>query len=273
MVTVENTIDLLVRLQEADDEISKIDDLLEKIPAELGGLSASLDAAKEESKRYHEKLEEDNKLRLAKEREVEDKTAGIGKAKSKLNDVKTNQEYKAVLHEIDNMEKAISTLEDEQLALMEQLDEDRAKEEDFVKKLEIEEANFKKLKVEKEAEIEQIKGEREKAVAVKNEMASQLEPDMLAEYDKTLLMRDRKAVVELKDGYCSACHQSVMPQMALEIRTCAAVHSCQFCGRFLYIAKEEKTEENNNKGEGGQTAAGSHSGPEESPDTLEQGTP
>lgn len=272
MITVGTTIDLLVRLQETDDRITKIDDLLESIPSELGGLSASLDAAKDESRRYHENLEETAKLRLAKEREVEDKTAAIAKAKGKLNEVKTNQEYKAVLHEIDNMEKAISQLEDEQLSLMEKLDEDRAKEKEFVKKLEDEEANFKRLKIEKEAEIEQIKSEREAAVTVKNEIAAQLEPHLLAQYEKTLIMRDRKAVVELSDGYCSACHQSVMPQVALEIRTSAAVHACQFCDRFLYVAKEEK-QGNNSKGEGGQTAAGSHGGPEESPDTLEQGTP
>jgi hypothetical protein len=140
------------------------------------------------------------------------------------------------------MEKAISQLEDEQLALMEQLDEDRSKEQEFVKKLKEEETAFKKLKVEKEAEIEQIKSEREGAVTAKSEIASQLEPNKLAQYEKTLIMRDRKAVVELKDGYCSACHQSVMPQMALEIRTSAAVHSCQFCDRFLHVAKEEKPE-------------------------------
>ena len=52
MVTVETTIDLLVRLQEADNRISKIDALLESIPSELGGLSASLDAAKNESRRF-----------------------------------------------------------------------------------------------------------------------------------------------------------------------------------------------------------------------------
>ncbi len=272
MVTVETTIDLLVRLQEADNVISKIDALLESIPSELGGLSASLDAAKNESRRFHEKLKETAKLRLAKEREVEDKTAAIAKAKGKLNDVKTNQEYTAVLHEIDNMEKAISRLEDEQLSLMEELDENRAREKEFVEKLEKEEAGFKRLKIEKEAEIERIKKDRQAALEVKNEIASQLEPNILARYNKTLLMREGKAVVELKDGYCSACHQSVMQQVSLEIRTNAAVHSCQFCDRFLYVAKEEKPV-NNSIGEGGQTVAGSHGGPEESPDTVEQGTP
>ena len=272
MTAVKETIDLLVRLQEADDRISEIDDLLERIPAELGGLSASLDAAKAESKLFHEKCEESGKLRLAKEREVEDKIAGIAKAKGKLNDVKTNQEYKAVLHEIDNMEKAISQLEDEQLSLMEELDENKGKEEDFVKKLEVEEADFKQLKIKKEAEIEQIKTERRSAVTVKDEIATLLEPAILAEYEKTLIMRDRKAVTELIEGYCAACHQLVRPQMVLEIRTSAALHTCQFCDRFFYVAKEEKSG-NNNKGEGGQTVAGPHSGPEESPDTIEQGTP
>lgn len=270
---IDKSLELLIKLQKTDNEISRFNELLESIPSEIGSLSESLDAAKEELRRFHDRAEESNKLRLAKEREVEDKTSAIAKSKGKLNDVKTNEEYKAVLKEIDNMQNAISSLEDEQLALMEELEGNKENEKQFGQKVEQEGANFKRLKAEKETEIEGIKKEKETVEAVKKEMASQLAKNLLAQYDKTLSMRERKAVVEMKDGYCSACHQTVMPQVALEIRTRAAIHTCQYCDRFLYVAKDGESGNNKKREEGGQTAAGALSGPEESPDTEEQGTP
>ena len=272
-MAADRDIDALIELQKIDDGISLLDKLLISLPSEIASLSSSLDTAKEEAELFHENLKEADKLRLAKEREVEDKTAAIAKAKGKLNDVKTNTEYKAVLTEIDNIHTAISTLEDEQLTLMETVDGSKAEEKKINLKLEEEDKNFKVLKSEKESEIEKVKTEKEEALSRKKELSSGIESELLREYEKIIATRDRMALSELKDGYCSACHQSVRPQVALEIRTGTMLHTCQHCQRFLFVAKKTESGNNKNGGEGGQTAAGSRSGPEESPDTVEQGTP
>lgn len=272
-MTADKEIDALIELQKIDDGISQLDKLLISLPSEITSLSSSLDTAKKEAELFHENLKEADKLRLAKEREVEDRTAAIAKSRGKLNDVKTNVEYKAVLAEIENIHTAISTLEDEQLALMEEVDGSKAEGKKITIKLEEEEKKFKLLKSENESEIEKVKMEKEAALSRKKELASSIEPELLREYEKIIATRDRKALSELIDGYCTACHTSVLPQLALEIRTGASLHTCHHCQRFLFVAKQAKSGNNINGGKGGQTAAGSLSGSEESPDTVEQGTP
>jgi len=253
---LDKDLELLIRLQVIDDEISRRDKLLEKLPAEIDLLSSKLDSARAELERFHHALEENNKQRLAKEREVEEHNSAIAKAKGKLNDVKTNEEYKAVLREIDNMTGAISRLEDEQLELMEKVDASRNEEKRLKEKLEEEEREFQRLKAEKEAEIKQKKIERDDAIKKRDELAAQIDGKKLAHYQKVFGQRDGKAVVELNDGFCSACHQAVLPQVALEIRTGTALHTCQHCSRFLYVVKENKPRDNKVSTEGGQTAAG-----------------
>lgn len=272
-MAADKDIDALIELQKIDDGISQMDKLLVSLPSEITSLSSSLDAAKKDAELFHKNLKEADKLRLAKEREVEDKTTAIAKAKGKLNDVKTNVEYKAVLTEIDNIHTAISALEDEQLALMEKVDGSKAEEKKIAIKLEEEEKKFKLLKSENESEIEKVKMQKETALSRKKELASTVEPDLIREYEKIIATRGRKALSELIDGYCTACHTSVLPQLALEIRTGVSLHTCHHCQRFLFVAKKAESGNNKNGGEGRQTAAGSLSGPEESPDTVEQGTP
>ncbi|GMT42870.1 MAG: hypothetical protein IEMM0002_1281 [bacterium] len=272
---MDKDLELLLELQKRDNEIVRFDDLLKALPLEIRQHSASLDAAKNEHDKFLKTVEEKNRLRLAKEREVEEKITGMAKAKTKLPNVKTNAEYKAVLTEIENMKNAVTHLEDEQLTLMEELEESREGEQHLKKKIEEEEINFARLKTGNEAEIKKIEKEKEECQKQRSDLAVRVDPGHLGHYEKLFTARSHKAVVELvgseKENFCSACHQKVMPRLAVEIRSRINLHKCQHCVRFLYFPEPEIS--NNNRRVGGQAAAGVSNIPEESPDTTEQGTP
>lgn len=236
-------LELLVELQNVDNEITQIEALVNAFPDQLSAHSAALATAKAEHDAFRKRLEESNKERLAKEKEVEMKNAGIAKSRIKLSDVKTNQEYTAALAEIENMKAAISKLEEEQLEIMEKLDTAKADEKTLKEKVAVEEKSFAQFKSEKEAELEKVKGEAEKHRAIRAEIAVKIRPDLLAQYDRIFSQRENLAVAKLKDGFCMACHQMVLPQMALEVRTNKAIHKCPHCQRFLYPVLEPKKEE------------------------------
>jgi predicted nucleic acid-binding Zn-ribbon protein len=237
---VDINLESLIMLQRTDDEITRLDGLLKSIPDELSQHGAALATAKAKLSAFHKSVEDAKKERLLKEGQVETKNQGIAKAKLKLNEVKTNQEYNAALAEIENMKKSVSALEEEQLEIMERLDAASAEEKALKEQLAKEEVEFGKIKAEKEAYVERIKVEAQTYHAKREEIASKIEPVYLSHYDKIFKVRDNVAVTGLKNTYCLACFQSVLPQLALEVRLGNGIHKCPHCLRFLYFVAEDK---------------------------------
>ncbi|MBI5637516.1 MAG: hypothetical protein HZA03_06040 [Nitrospinae bacterium] len=237
---MEKNLELLIDLQKADDEITRMEAVIGAFPAQLSQHGSALGKDKAAYEEYKKNLEAVNKARLEKEREVEEKKAAIVKSRMKLNDVKTNQEYHAAQQEIKNMEEAIGRLEDEQLEIMERLDTAKAEEKGLKEKVAAEEKEFAAFKAVKEKELAEVRAKAEAAHARRNGIAAAVEPGSLSQYDRVFKARGRKAVAELKNGFCSACHQMVLPQLALEVRTGARLHNCPHCNRFLYALPDSK---------------------------------
>ena len=237
---MEKNLSLLIDLQKADDEITRMEAVISAFPTLIGQHDAALGKDRAAYEEYKKNLEAVNKARLAKEREVEEKKAAIAKSRMKLNDVKTNQEYNAAQQEIKNMEEAIGRLDDEQIEIMERLDATKAEEKGFKEKVAAEEKEFAAFKAVKEKELADVKAKAEAAHARRNEIAAAVDPATLSKYDRVFKARDRKAVAELKNGFCTACHQMVLPQLAVEVRTGTKLHTCPHCNRFLFALPDSK---------------------------------
>jgi len=233
---------LLIELQKTDNDISDIDILLKTLPEEIEGLASSLNATKKEYEEYKSSLKAVDAQRLQKEKDVIEKHEAIKKANSKLHEIKTNHEYTAAIAEIKNHEEAIVQLEDEQLEIMESFEEKKAGESAYKEKIEIEEKEFAVLKSEKEAEINKIKGDKDSLVVLRNETYSLVDKTLTAKYDKIAKSRDGVSLAELKGDYCQACHTTILPQEAVEVRVGETIHTCRNCTRILYSLKAENRE-------------------------------
>ena len=232
-----NTLELLVELQKIDDKIDTIDQLLISLPEQIKRHSANMDAAKLNFDNFQKEIDDKKKSRLKKEKDVEDKIEAVAKAKNKLHEIKTNQEYTAALKEIDNLTNAVAVLEDEQLELMEEVDASAGKLAELKKLLTAEEKLFSEIKAENDARIEEVKAEKETIVAKRSEIYSRVDASYAKKYDSLLKSRAGKAISELKEGICTVCNTTVRPQMIVEINTGSAIHTCPSCSRFLYSAK------------------------------------
>jgi predicted nucleic acid-binding Zn-ribbon protein len=239
---VDSNLESLKELQTTDDEITRLEAIIRSVPEELGKLGSALSAAKEKLAAFHKNVETANKERFSKEKDVEAKNAAIAKSKMKLSEVKTNQEYNAALHEIENMKQSISQLEEEQLEIMERVDSAKSEEKALKDQIAIEEQEFAKLKTGKEAYLENMKAELAKHMADRAEIAQKIAPQYLSHYDRIFKVRENKAVTGLKNGYCLGCMQSVLPQLATEVRMGTVIHRCPHCLRFLYFVAEEHVE-------------------------------
>jgi hypothetical protein len=227
-------LEALLDLHRADLELRKHDARLAELPKQKAAIEErilkerqALDAAKAA-------LDQTAKDRKRLEGEVQDLEAKRSKYKGQLGEVKTNKEYTALLHEIENVEGQIRSREDTILEEMEKVESGQA----AVKK---EEAAFKAVEAERrqeiralEAEIAREKTAREAVEGRRSRIASALKTDLMTEYARIAKARG-SSLAEAKDGGCSACHVKLRPQVFLDVKRNDAVRACSSCSRILYF--------------------------------------
>ena len=227
-------LELLINLQNIDIELGKLEDNYKKIPQEIDQLYHACQQIKEEIGRIKKEIDLHNKDRREKERGVEIENDHISKTKVKLSQVKTNEEYSALLKEVDSAKEKIKKLEDEDLNLMELIDEEQKTLKEKEKLFKEEEKRFQEVKGEKEKDVEGLKKTIEEKKQERESISSSLDNKILQDYIKISKNREGIAVVRFSDGICQGCFLGLPPQLASEIRKNEELIKCPHCQRVLY---------------------------------------
>jgi len=233
-------IEVLERFIELQKNDSALDSLAKERQAALDQLD--LHQAKVKAVEEQMALEKKGQEQLARARktveiEIGTKDGQISKYQNQLLEVKSNEQYQALQHEIDAARAEKARLEEKVLeamfrddemkkriaALSHQAEEDKKKLADERKILEAKVADLQKAAADKRKERD---GLVEKA---HDEMSSDLES-----YDAIRKSGKKVAEAKVLDGEtCEGCHMSVPPQTLQELRRQTQLVRC-VCGRFLY---------------------------------------
>jgi predicted nucleic acid-binding Zn-ribbon protein len=227
------TLESLVRLQQAENELKRVETELAALPqarsemeARLGGERARLDAARSA-------LEASQKSRKQHEASVQDLEAKRSKYKGQLMEVKTNKEYTAMLHEIEGVEREIRSREDQILVEMERA-------ESLLAEVRQEEALFKSVEEAARAEgraldlkTAQLKDEAGRLAAERDRVATSVPGDALELFKRVARLRG-VAVSAAVERRCSLCHVVVRPQMWVDLKKGEDILQCPACSRVLY---------------------------------------
>ena len=231
-------LETLLILQDRDIRRRALEAQLRGVPAEIAsveqkiaGERAAIDAARTELK----ELESKKKLL---ETEIGVAEGKLGKYRTQQSQVRKNDEYQALGHEIETTEAAIGTLEEQELAIMYAIDEAK-------KKFAAAEAELKANISGHEGRIRTLR-ERESNLAAElktaqAEVASAREPVgelRLKIYDR-VAVRNMPAVVAVTGGKCGGCHLKVSSEVESAARAknaegTAALATCDQCGRIVY---------------------------------------
>ena len=224
----------LVELQRLDSEIAEVEaaaaaipGVIRRIEEQLMKAKAALDAVTAETDRM-------TKLRRQQERELEEVTDQLKKRQSRLFEIKTNQEYSAVLKEIEGLKHKVSVLEEAILVLLDQIEVElkaRAEEEQRVRSSEAEALRDTKRK---EAELRQLRGRLSELQGARKGRSNDVESSLLQQYLRLLKSRAGLAVAPVRDGSCEGCHVALTPQLYNEVRRNEEILTCERCGRILY---------------------------------------
>ncbi len=225
---------ILRQIQQVDLELKNIQEQLDIIPSNIA-------RHKDELENYKEELSEDKKtieklILETKEKEIEvnSNQETLKKYNSQLYIVKTNKEYSSLLHEIEEIKRKNSHIEDDILESMEKIE---SKEKDIKGKA----RNLAVLQEEfNRKEKEEI--EREKALTEKlaqkmkerEEMTSKVDQSLLTKYQRISKSKDGLALVPIIGNGCGGCNLEIPPQTRNEIKLCSKTITCERCGRILY---------------------------------------
>jgi hypothetical protein len=180
---------------------------------------------------------EDSKKSLRQfERDLDQKQEDLGKYNSQLPMIKTNREYKAILLEIDGVEKDISDIEEailERMTETETIETRVAAEQTEVDETE-QEAQREKQKLD-----EKLRQVQEALVGTRSErerLAASVDGGLLSQYDRIRIKKGGLATAKINDESCGACHMLLPPQVVNEVIG-EAVKVCPSCNRLLYWMK------------------------------------
>lgn len=227
-------IEKLLALQDRDQRIKTFRAELENIPVEkkakerlLAEAAARLDASRARAR-------ETEVAKKNLEVEVASKRDQIARYRNQQLQTRKNEEFTALAHEIEAAEKAISSLEDKELELMEEGESLRPQ---------IEAADKAYLEDKKKIESQSVAlAEKEKNLkdriaeleASRKEALAGVDEDLLERYERLFKSKNGAAIVPLEHEICMGCHMKVTTQTVVEVNAQKAVVSCPQCGRILY---------------------------------------
>jgi uncharacterized protein len=224
----------LIALQQADREIHRLKEEIAALPKRVAAIEAKLAGTKAALETAKAAVKADEAARRKYETAITDLQGKISKYRDQSLEVKTNDQYKALLHEIQFAERDIRGNEDKILELM--LDADAREKEVKAAEAELksEMAEIEKEKIdarqrtaEDEKELAEWNGKRDK-------LRSAVGADLLRHYDRVSKYRGT-GLSEVQDHKCMACQVMLRPQTYNEVRTGTQVVICDSCQRILYF--------------------------------------
>src|ERR1700757_4634379 len=112
------SLELLIRLQEADVESAKLRQSIAALPAHLATIEEKLRAQGLAVEQAEKTVQTEDAKRRRLESDIKDQQQKIAKFRDQSSSVKTNEQFHALQHEIGFVEAEIRRIEDEELSSM-----------------------------------------------------------------------------------------------------------------------------------------------------------
>jgi hypothetical protein len=227
-------LETLIQLQEVELQIKDYTDRIELLPKHLAGLEGTLSATIQSLSSSQDRL---GKLALEKrklEGAIQDIEQKNSRYREQLLDVKTNEQYKVLLHEIEFNSQQIRKTEDDVLTKMEE--EERLRKEilQLEQKLRAEKESVSAEKKAAEAEVERDRQILETLRNRRQSLIQNVTPGLFESYARIASFRKGVAIARARGDSCEACHVRIRPHVLSQIMSGETILTCDSCDRILY---------------------------------------
>ncbi len=232
-------IDILVKLQKIETEINSTKSVLDDVPQKLGSLDARLTEFEQIMADEESQLDDLKKTYRSHNSDVETNLSTIQKNQEKLQAIKSNKEYQALLKGIEELKKQNSKIEDGMIQYLERMEE-------IEKSIQARKDEYTQLKKQTEKEkkaMEKKAAEGKKRLARLdtdwNNVSKTVGSGLLEKFVTIKSQGGGIALVPVKDAVCCGCNMNIPAQMYNELQRLDSLRHCPHCQRMIYYERVE----------------------------------
>ncbi len=227
----------LIHYQQLSLELARLNARLAEFPAQTKAIDDEVSRTSSTLAAAEGAVSDGQKKRRALEGELQVLESQKSKYNDQLMQVKTNEAYKAMQHEIQGVAEKIGNVEEKILILMEEAD---AAERE-VRQVKVSLEGRRKESESRKAAIrdEQQKVEREAARVSSELMTARaaLSAQALDLFERIAGSRNGIALARALDERCQECNVRLRPQAYQEIKRGESLIQCDSCKRILYYVE------------------------------------
>ncbi len=224
----------LIALQELDTaaeaarkRLSDLPGLEQQFDAQLAEATAGVDRIKA-TLAQHQLARRDLEKRVAV---AETRLARFDEHKAA---VKTNQEFTALLHEIETARTEKDGIEEQIITLLETEDQVTSEISAAEAELATQRTEIDAARASLQAEREALGAELTRLGDLRATQAAATDRTLLARYEQLLKQRRMMAVAPIEGDICGACHVRLRPAVTQQVRRNSDIVTCDSCQRILF---------------------------------------
>ena len=222
----------LLMVKDLEEAIESLTAAIAQTPLFINELTALIDKARKDLEKLKQREIDLKKAAKLKEIDVKAIEEQLAKLNGQLFAVKTNEEYRAMLKEIDGLKEKKRQIEDTMIELMEEEEDVRAKvkmcETATASAISRHQTEIKEL----EAKLAELKQNLEGKNAEYMQVKTQLSKDVVRNYER--IKKARKTGISRVTGTtCEGCNASLSPQVINELKKGDKIMYCDYCGRII----------------------------------------
>ena len=229
----------LLELQKIDSEIAALRANLDAAPKRIRENDTKLNGARAVLTAAKDALAQMVAVRKKTEFEVSEWRERVKKFRGQTSAVKTNEAYKALLHEIANAETEMAKLEDAQLDQMMSTEEAEKNVKGSEVALRESEQSIAAERKDIENHAREVNRKMLADISVREKIAAQIPPEVLDVYARAGKRHHGVALAPAIKEQCRGCGMRLLPHIYQEVYKPEnfEIHTCETCGCILYAAE------------------------------------
>ncbi len=224
----------LIELQQIDSHIAALRAEIASLPKHVAEIEKKLAGSKAKVEGAHATAKADEATKRKHESDIQDQQQKIHKYKDQSLNVKTNQEYKALMEEIKFAEQKIAASEDKILEIMVAADVRKETLKKADAELKADTAENDREKEEARQRTASDEAQLAELTAKRNALRTGVSEDVLRHYDRVLVLRGTALAAVYENQMCSGCSVMLRPQVFQDVMTNEQFLTCDTCKRILY---------------------------------------